>query len=153
MLTLEERAKELNGYIERMIQVFIVTQCGCLNDAAANLSMQELKVIKFLGNNGSSIMREIADYLMLAMSTMTGIVDKLVEKKYVARQRSEQDRRLVRVALTEAGQKVYQMEHHHFMELSRSMLQSLNEEEQVTLLNLLRKISQVRQAKDSSVTV
>jgi len=144
MAVLEKRAKELNGYIERMIHAFMVTQCGCLNDAAANLSMQELKVIKFIGNNGPSIMREIADYLMLAMSTMTGIVDKLVEKNYVVRERSEEDRRIVRVALTDAGREIYEMDHKNFMELSRQMLQPLNEKEQETLINLLRKISQVR---------
>ncbi|GBD92635.1 HTH-type transcriptional regulator MhqR [bacterium BMS3Abin05] len=144
MAVLEKRANELNGYIERMIHAFMVTQCGCLSDAAANLSMQELKVIKFIGNNGPSIMRQIADYLMLAMSTMTGIVDKLVEKKYVVRKRSEEDRRIVRVALTEAGREIYEMDHKNFMELSRQMLQPLDEEEQETLINLLRKISRVR---------
>jgi DNA-binding MarR family transcriptional regulator len=51
-------------------------------------------------------MSELADLIQQSSATMTGIVDRLVEKTWVTRRRSEEDRRAVFVALTSEGQKI-----------------------------------------------
>lgn len=140
MSDFEEKSKELHEYIYILVHRFMILQCGCLSNPAGNLSLQELKVIDFLGRHGPSIMRKIADHLMLAVSTMTGIVDKLVQKELAIRETPEEDRRIVRVELTDKGQQICQMNLDTYMELSRGMLEALNEDEQEILLVLLRKI-------------
>lgn len=149
MSNFENKSKELHEYIDILVHRFMIQQCCCLNNVGSNLSMQEMKVIDFLGKCGPSIMRKIADHLMLAVSTMTGIVDKLVQKGLVRRETPEDDRRIVRVELTEKGQEICQMNLDTYMELSRGMLEALNEEEQEILLVLLRKI--IRSTQKESV--
>ena len=46
--------------------------------------------------------------MMVTVSNLTGIVDRLEEKKLVLRKRDETDRRVVHVTLTEKGTKLYQ---------------------------------------------
>lgn len=139
---IDKKAKELNSYIQQMLEaVTAAERSTCLNSPSSELSLQELKVIGLLGERGPAIMRDIAGYLGFAMSTGTGIVDKLIERGFVTRERNEEDRRVVTVALTEAGQEMYGMYQERNMGLSLSMLESLSGKEQDTLLALMRKIA------------
>ena len=48
-------------------------------------------------------MSELAEQIQQSSATMTGIVDRLVDKQWVGRRRSEADRRAVYVQVTDAG--------------------------------------------------
>ena len=66
--------------------------------AAQYLSMDALQ------RKGSECsMSELAERIQQSSATMTGIVDRLVEKGWVSRRRSEEDRRAVFVSLTSEG--------------------------------------------------
>src|SRR5262245_36542519 len=64
----------------------------------------EVKMVEILGARGAMIMTELADHSMLSLSTVTGVIDGLVEKKIVNREHSEEDRRIVQVQLTSEGE-------------------------------------------------
>lgn len=51
-------------------------------------------------------MSELAERIHQSSATMTGIVDRLVEKGWVTRRRSEDDRRAVFVNLTSQGHEI-----------------------------------------------
>lgn len=53
--------------------------------------------------NAPTPMRELADAMGISMAGATGVVDRLVHAGLVARERSDQDRRLVLVQLTALG--------------------------------------------------
>jgi DNA-binding MarR family transcriptional regulator len=95
----------------------------------SDLTVAQLRVLLVLQSTGSSRMSDIASVLDVALSTATGIVDKLVRKELVIRETDPQDRRLVICRLSPTGQEVmnrlwtsgqFQME---------SLLDGLNEEE------------------------
>src|SRR5215475_6936405 len=97
MSPLDRRAADLRDAVQDIMKQF-----QCVNAAAANgphveLNMQELRVVEFIGNEGPKMMRELAEYLALAVNSVTSIVDGLEHKGLVRRQRSEEDRRVVRV--------------------------------------------------------
>lgn len=50
-------------------------------------------------------MRQLAKHMQLAVSTMTRVVDKLVDAGFINRQEDKNDRRQVLCSLTEKGQK------------------------------------------------
>ena len=103
----EERVQRLNDYMYLLMQSLRTVKCDCLKDSG-DLTMQELKTIEYLGINGPAIMREITDHLMVAVSTMTALIDKMVQKKLVKRERCDEDRRIVKVSLHQRGQEIYQ---------------------------------------------
>lgn len=141
MTTLDRRAGDLQEVVQDILKQF-----QCVNAAAANgphveLNMQELRLVEFLGNEGPRMMRELAQYLTVAVNSVTSIVDNLERKSLVRRHRSEEDRRVIRVELTDSGDEIYQSLVEVNLRLFRSMLGALTEDEQEILLVLFRKIA------------
>ncbi len=73
-------------------------------DLDLELSKSQILAMLIVDRHGEVIMSEIADYLNIPLSTATGIINRLVNKGYLLRERNESDRRIVSIQLTEAGQ-------------------------------------------------
>lgn len=138
MSKLEKRARELQRSIEELVHHFQAASKASLD---GDLSMQEIKLIDLVGQRESCIMREIADHLHVAVSTVTALVDKLERKDIVTRQRTDEDRRTIRVVLTTSGNKLFQSHVEELLKLCRGVLRSLDDDEQVIYLSLARKIA------------
>ena len=141
MTSLDRRAADLQELVQD-----IVKQFECLNSKAANgphaeLNIQELRLIEFLGNEGPRMMRELAEHLTVAVNSVTSIVDHLERKGLVRRHRSEEDRRVIRVELADPGREIYQSLVEVKLRLFRSMLGALTEDEQEIFMVLFRKIA------------
>ena len=132
--------EELINHIDSIMMKYLQIQQSVKDSSNVELSIQEVKIISYLGKNETSRMRDLSNYLNLQMSTMTGIIDKLVQKRFVERIRTDEDRRTVRVKLTLKGKKIFNIEVENHLELSQQMLNSLTMKEQKTLLSLLNKI-------------
>lgn len=139
MSELEARAIELKKNLDVISAHF---QSLSSSTSGEELSLQELKIIDYIGRCESCIMREVSEYSQVAVSTMTGIIDKLEDKGLVKRERNDEDRRIVRVLLTSKGRKIYESYVENYLELSRRMLQSLDADEQKKYLELTKKIAQ-----------
>lgn len=149
MGTLESKEKELLQHLESIVYRYVFSQGQQPVDVCRK---GELKIVEILGKTGPMMMTEIADRAMLSVSTVTSIMDSLVSKGLVERERSEEDRRVVRVEVTAEGQKVYQQVLDSHLRMVRGMLSSLNKNEQDTLINLFRKISEKIESEKKAVT-
>lgn len=63
----------------------------------------QLWVLKTISQNESLSLRDLSDRMYLHPSTITGVVDRLEKKGYVARKRDQVDRRVIYVGLTAKG--------------------------------------------------
>lgn len=75
-------------------------------DIDLSFSKSELFALLILDRHKEIIMSQIADYISIPMSTATGVVDRLVKNGYLKRERSESDRRIVVIRLTDKGQEL-----------------------------------------------
>ena len=91
-----------------------------------DLTMPQLKVASILFLNSPSRMSAIASYLGVSLATMTGIVDRLVERGIVLRQSQPGDRRVVLCSLSEKGQRLIGGLWLLYQEQQREMLKALN---------------------------
>jgi DNA-binding MarR family transcriptional regulator len=66
-------------------------------------SKTEIFSLLLIDKKKEIIMTELAEYINSPMSTVTGIVNRLVKDGYIIRERSEQDRRIVVLKLAEKG--------------------------------------------------
>jgi DNA-binding MarR family transcriptional regulator len=73
---------------------------------SGDLTVAQLRVLLLLYTGGSMRMSTIAGYLGIAVSTATGILDKLVKKDMVVRDVDPADRRQVICRLSSAGQEL-----------------------------------------------
>lgn len=77
------------------------------NVGAADLSVKELHVLEAvhdLSQDGRSTMTAVADSLSIRVSSLTAAVNTLVRKGYLERGGVPQDRRVIRIFLTEKGE-------------------------------------------------
>lgn len=68
-----------------------------------DLSVSQLLCLQCLYQNGKMSMSDIADNIMVNLSTVTGIVDRLEKKGFIERLRESADRRIITIALTKKG--------------------------------------------------
>lgn len=109
-------------------------------DKECDLSLQEIRAIEFLGRTGPSKMRALADYLRLAVSSTTALVDNLEAKGAVKRERSLEDRRVILLQLTEEGIRNYQITLDAYEQFCQKLLMTLDMEDQSKLLTIFDKI-------------
>lgn len=122
-------------HLEVLVHRYLVRQ------KSGEMSRSEVAVLRILSDHGASTMTDVAAALGLAMSSTTGVVDKLVEQGLAERTRPEDDRRTVRVALTRRGQRAHDLFLAERLDLGHGMLAPLSERERCTLLSLFRKIT------------
>ncbi len=136
MSSLESTARQLTGYLQQLINRF-----QFLKPPDVECDLREFRVVFHLGYNGPSIMREIADAMDIPVSTATGVVDRLVEKKLVRRKRTPDDRRIVKVELADKGWEVYRWDYETHVEFVKQILKCLNEDDRKVFARLMEKIA------------
>ncbi len=140
MADITAKARQLHKSFEEIIYHFQSINAAT-SESVENLSLMETKAVGFLGQQKNCIMREIADYLRVAVSTVTGLIDKLEGKDLVKRDRSSEDRRIINISLTPKGHEVYQFHVGEFTKLCRGMLMGMSAAEQDMYIELSRKIA------------
>ena len=104
------------------------------------LKRNHVRVLHVISAEGEQTMSDLARTIRLSDSSATILVDQLVKKKLVLRNRSDDDRRVVRVVITAAGRKVLDAQQRAFVSFAHKVLSSLGEEEREVYLSLHRKI-------------
>ena len=78
-------------------------------------------------------------------STLTPVLDSLVKRGLVSRERTHNDRRLYELKLTDAGKKVMRAMHEHAQQHEKHLDAIVGPKDRALFLSLLRKISATRE--------
>lgn len=103
---------------------------GALKDSTfGNLSITEIHTLEAITIDMTKTMTQVATELGISVSTLTAAINKLVKKGYVHRFRVEEDRRKVKIQLTESG-KAAVKEHQSFhIDMVSDALATMNADE------------------------
>lgn len=124
--------RSINAIEERAIRT------GEYQDVTAN----DMHVIEAIGMEEAKNMTSVARALDVTTGTLTIAVNNLVKKGYVVRVRSEEDRRVVLISLSEKGRRAY-LHHRKFHDrMIDAVVEGLTEEEQLVLGKALRRLNQ-----------
>lgn len=111
------------------------------NGAFKDLSITEIHTIEAVGLYGSRTMSEITSKLEITMGTLTTAIDKLIKKGYVERSRSQIDRRIVNVNLTNKGKLAYRIHEKFHLDMVKEIMNDFSIEEEEVLLSALHKLN------------
>ena len=112
------------------------------------VSMAQLHIMYTLQRTGEMTMSQLADVLNVSLSNATGLIDRLEERGYIARDRVPSDRRVVVVRVTVEGQQMLGEADALSDELFRSVLDRLPASQ---LRGVAKAIAALREAVDSTV--
>lgn len=108
-----------------------------------DLTSPQLYVLATIGYAGGLPFSEIGEKMMVTVSNLTGIVDRLEKKGLVVRERDGHDRRIVRVRLTEKGARLHKNTIPFFEKSIAQFFAPLDKSQQKELSSLLRKLIRV----------
>ena len=151
MKAIDRRAAEFRALQEGIQARLQGLDLSALGDLTLALTIQEFRSLEFLASVETRKTKELAEYLGLAVNSVTDVVDALEKKGLARRQRDEADRRVVRIELTKAGRDAAQTITTSIRDIYRTFLGALTVEEQETLLALYRKIAHVGQTGPPAV--
>ena len=141
-----------NYHKEALNQFFVYTfnkilaweEQALVKSACYNLSVKEMHILEAvaeLEKNNQNTMSLIACRLSVSVGALTTAVNVLVNKGYLKRQRTANDRRIVLISLTEQG-KSAELEHQQFhKEMVESVGSFLPEKDLQTLIVSLKALS------------
>jgi len=137
-------ARRLNKILSQLYSNVIKAEETVMKKSKAqNLSVTEVHTLEAIGRGEAKTMTHVADALNINVSTLTAAINKLVTKGYVDRFRIPEDRRIVKVALTETGKRaVREHEAFQFM-LVKEALAKLSAEESKRLVESLETVHEI----------
>lgn len=114
------------------------------DDSGGKISQLFFLLGIMITSQGESItMGEISRAMDVPLSTATRIVDWFVRNDYARRLPDPEDRRIVRITWTDAGQEVYQAMNAHALEQIEKLLSHFSGSERDQFVNLMEKLTNI----------
>ena len=110
------------------------------NLISMGVSTVEYRILKNLTERGSLPMIELANINMVTQGWITGVVDKLEELGYVNRERSDTDRRVINITISNKGKAFFKKIETLHLKFIDDSLKNFTDEEKYNILNFLKKI-------------
>ncbi len=105
-----------------------------------NCTKNEMFVLMWLYRNDEVNMSSIADYLNVPLNTATGIVSRMEKKGMVKRVRSQEDKRVVTIDMTDQGLAQIDLIMKEYLKYGQKILKDLSLEEMQLLNKLMSKV-------------
>ena len=119
-----------------------IEQKAIITPEFRNITNNDMHVIEAIGIGAPKNMSAIARELSVTVGTLTIAMNSLVNKRYVERHRSEEDRRVVLVKLTEKGVKAYHHHEDYHRQMTQAILDKLDDTELPVLVKTLDALSE-----------
>jgi DNA-binding MarR family transcriptional regulator len=137
-----ESQPDLDAIVEAM--VYLYTESRRITKGLAGrygLTGPQLAVIKMLEPVGMLSLSELSSLIRARNSTVTGIVDRMERDGWVTRRRSDADRRVINIELTEKGQKLAAGISIEPVQIFRQVLSELSARDAADLRRILNRLA------------
>lgn len=122
-------------------EIMDIEEKAIITDEFKDISNNDMHIIEAIGLDEPRNMSAVAKDLSVTVGTLTIAINNLVKKSYVKRVRSEKDRRVVLISLTEKGVKAFNHHKNFHDEMIRTTLRDLNQEQTEVLVKALTNLS------------
>lgn len=114
----------------------------------AGLTAPQLLVLQAIQNLGAVAISRLSSEVSLSQATVTTIIDRLEKRGFVARQRSQQDKRVVHALLTDAGREALSHAPTPLQEAFSVRFEQLKDWEQSQILSALQRVAAMMDAEE-----
>lgn len=126
---------QIFDHIRRIVRALRVTSRRA--EKELGLTAAQLFVLQRLKVQSSMTLKEVAEATLTDPSTVSGVVQRLVEKGYVERKQSIEDRREIRLSLSPSGAAQLRQGFLSFQEILSDAIQKMPKKRQQALAELL----------------
>ena len=128
----------LHDILVRLFQEILdIESKALITSEFKDISVNDMHIIEAIGEKEPKNMSTVAKIMSVTVGTLTIAINSLVKKGYVHRERSEEDRRVALISLTEKGRKA-NAHHQKFHDgMIQAVLKDLDEDQQKILVKSL----------------
>ena len=106
-----------------------------------DITNNDMHIIEAIGVEEPRNMSAIAHKMAVTVSTLTTNMNGLEKKGYIRRERSQEDKRVVYVILTEKGKKAFYHHRDFHKKMIKAIIKNLSEEEMELLYRCLQNLN------------
>lgn len=122
-------------------EIWKLEEKAIISDDFKDITVNDMHIIEAIGLGEGNKMSDIAKKLDITVGSLTISMNGLVNKKYAVRERSETDRRVVNIRLTERGEAAYNHHAAFHKKMADTALAAMTEKEQMILTTTLQRLS------------
>ncbi len=128
----------INDVLENLFQEILeLEEKGLITGEFSNITVNDMHIIDKIGPGEGKNMSTIAKEHGITVGSLTTAMNALVRKEYVIRERSEQDRRVVTIRLSEKGLRAYSHHKEFHMKMTERALAFIKTEERSKVVKVL----------------
>ena len=140
---MEDAYRAINDILVNLFhEIWELGEKAIITEEFKDLTNNDMHVIEAIGLGEGNNMSSIARKLNITVGSLTTAMNSLVNKAYVERRRSEKDRRVVYVRLTEKGIKAFHHHEDYHRQMTQAILDKLTEDEIPVLVKTLEGLSE-----------
>ena len=133
----------INNVLVNLInEIWELEEKAIITEEFKDLTNNDMHVIEAVGTGDGKNMSSIARKLNITVGSLTTAMNSLVNKKYVERRSSEEDRRVVFVKLTSKGIRAFRHHEDYHRQMTQAVVDKLDETEMPVLLKTLDALSE-----------
>lgn len=130
--------KTINDILVHLInEIWELEGKAIITEEFKDITNTDMHIMEAIGLGEGNNMSSVAKKLNITLGTLTTAINSLVRKKYVERLRSDKDRRVVFIKLTEKGVKAYHHHEDYHHQMTQAILDKLSEDEIPVLMKTL----------------
>lgn len=127
---------QINTYLVDIFnKIMIIEEISLKTSQFKDVSLKEMHTVDIIGKNTNVTPSDIAHELLVTLGTVTTSLNKLEKKGYIERTRSQLDRRVVYLTLTQKGRLLYRL-HNRF---HKNVVNRITKDMDTTELSALEK--------------
>lgn len=152
-----DEQSDLDAVIEAVVYLYTESR-RVTKDVAGRFGLTgpQLTVLKMLEPKGRLSLSELSWRIKAKNSTVTGIVDRMEREQLVQRRRSERDRRVVHIELTDKGRRLSEDIPIEPVEIFRQVVAELSRRDAADLRRILtrlaRKVREIVDAREAAAS-
>ena len=133
----------LNEVLVHIFQNLMDIEGKCLiTEEFSDMTNNDMHIVEAIGLGEAKRSSEVAKLMSVTTGTLTRAVDGLVEHGYVVRTRSDKDKRVVYLTLTERGKAAYEHHKRFHENMVANVKANLSEEELAILIRALNHLNE-----------
>lgn len=122
-------------------EIMKLEERAIITEEFSDITNNDMHVLEAVGIKGNN-MTTIANKLNITVGSLTTAMNALVKKHYVERNRSEKDRRIVNITLTQKGLAAYRHHASFHEEMTDAVMRKLSDEQVKVLAGTLNDLSE-----------
>lgn len=138
----KERKRSLNEMLVKLFNhVMDMEGRAVITEEYKDITNNDMHIIEAIGIEAPRNMSVIAQKLHVTVSTLTINMNGLEKKGYICRERSQKDKRVVYVTLTDKGRKAFYHHRDFHKKMIKAIVKDLSEQETEILYRCLENLN------------